>query len=118
FADMDHACKVITILTTKPFINPFESSFRKQGPVFSTDIDTKVIIIGKVDGGRLMQLFIFVTILIPKGRYIAQNCRRSRETACSLSVKKLLVGETAFYHHSIIFIAYKCQRILLPNKLR
>ncbi len=39
------------------------------------------------------------------------------KTSGSFSVKKLLIGKTAFNDNSIVFIFYKCQVIIVANEL-
>jgi len=50
---------------------------------------------------------VFIFVLVAQCSNIANNCRCGWKTTRTLTIKKLLVGETTFNHYTIVFVPHK-----------
>src|SRR6516164_10964155 len=66
----------------------------------------------------MIEFFILVPVLVAQSRQITEHCGSSWKTASTFPIEELFIRKPAFDHHTIVFVLYEAQVIIMLYKLR
>jgi len=89
-----------------PFFNPLQVGLADLCNVVGADENLQVKIVAQRRVALVEYLFVFVFVVIPKGRDITEHGRSGGEGSGTFSFEEMPVGKCAFRDQGVEFIFY------------